>query len=75
MTKSAIILGVTGAIIIAAYFLFQNQEVQAPIVDPKCEPGYELVGEGCIPAKDACELQGDQYHYHESTEECHPHTE
>lgn len=45
-------------------------EAQPPIVDPICEPGYELVGEGCIPASEACELGGDDYYYDEETQEC-----
>lgn len=47
-----------------------TQEIQAPIVDPICEPGYELVGEGCIPASEACELGGDDYYFDEATQEC-----
>jgi hypothetical protein len=82
MTKSAVLMGVIVALGIAGFFLFGQNAVtpsehstntQAPIVDPMCEPGYERVGEGCIPSKEACEMQGDEYHYHEENGECHPH--
>jgi hypothetical protein len=62
------------ALIIATYFvLFQNQnETQAPIVDPTCGPGYELVGEGCMTHDEACKLQGDNFFYDISEERCLP---
>jgi len=71
MNKTAIAVLIAIALVVAAVVLFGKQNVaQAPIVDPICEPGYELVGEGCIPAKEACELGGDQYYFDEATEEC-----
>lgn len=41
-----------------------------PIIDPTCEPGYELVGEGCLPMSEVCALQGDGYVFDEGTQSC-----
>lgn len=41
-----------------------------PIIDPTCEPGYQLVGEGCLPMSEVCELQGDGYVFDEATQSC-----
>lgn len=41
-----------------------------PIIDPTCEPGYTLVGEGCMPNADVCQLQGDGYVFDEATQDC-----
>ncbi len=70
MPKTAISVGVVVAIGIAIYFAIFVNSAEAPIIDPTCEPGYELVGEGCIPASEACELRGDQYYFDESKQEC-----
>ena len=35
-----------------------------------CPTGTERIGEGCISHKEACELQGDQYHYDTATQKC-----
>lgn len=73
MNKTIVIIGVAVAVAIAAYVLLGNQgTAQAPIVDPVCGEGYELVGEGCMTHQEACELQGDGYRYHEDTERCDP---
>jgi hypothetical protein len=72
MNKTIVAVLIALAVAIAAFFvLFGKQEVaQAPIVDPQCPEGYELVGEGCMTAKEACELGGDQYYFDEAKEQC-----
>lgn len=59
------------AIAVAAYVVFfTDNRAMAPIVDPECPRGYELVGEGCMTHEDACALQGDNYSYDEVLGEC-----
>ena len=71
MNKIIVSVLITIALVVAAFVLFGKRNVaQAPIVDPTCEPGYTLVGEGCISLKDACELQGNRYYFDEATEQC-----
>jgi hypothetical protein len=72
MNKTAAGISIAIALAVASFFvLFGKQnEAQAPIVDPTCEPGYTLIGEGCISLKDACELQGNQYYFDEASEQC-----
>jgi hypothetical protein len=71
MNKITIAVLIALAVAIAAFVLFGKQNVaQAPIVDPECPEGYELVGEGCVSAKEACELGGDQYYFDEAKEQC-----
>lgn len=41
-----------------------------PIIDPTCEPGYTLVGEGCMTNAEACQLQGDGYVFDEAIQDC-----
>lgn len=70
MTKTAIILGVV-AIAIALFLVFFGAKgTPGPIVDPVCDEGYQLVGEGCMPNSEACELQGDNYYYDAILNEC-----
>ncbi|MFZ2555308.1 MAG: hypothetical protein WAZ27_02180 [Minisyncoccia bacterium] len=71
MTKAVAGIGIAVALAVAAYvLLFSPNDAQAPIVDPTCQPGYVLVGEGCMPVKDACELGGDGYYFDEAQQEC-----
>lgn len=71
MNKITIAVLIALALAIAAFVLFGKQNVaQAPILDPQCPEGYELVGEGCISAEEACELGGDQYYFDEAKEQC-----
>lgn len=71
MTKTTITAVIAIAIVAAlVFFVFGKDVAHAPIVDPTCEPGYELVGEGCITHDEACKLQGDQYYFDEAAQEC-----
>lgn len=71
MQKTAIVVRIATALgIVLVFLLFGRDSAQAPIIDPKCAAGYELVGEGCIPEKETCELRGDEYHYDETKQEC-----
>lgn len=74
MIKAILVICVAIAIGAVIYVvLFQNQnETMSPIVDPQCEAGYTLVGEGCMTLQEACELQGDNYYYDISEEKCLP---
>jgi|GEM_PF-2566294 len=70
MNKMALFAGIAVLILIATYVIFGGNEAQAPIVDPVCPEGYALVGEGCMPLKDACENRGDNYFFDELAKEC-----
>lgn len=67
-TAATVAVLVVGALLVFA--LFGRNSAEAPIVDAECPQGYERVGEGCMPAKDACEIGGDQYYYDETKQEC-----
>lgn len=70
MSKTAIIL--VGLAVGAAlvFFMFGKDTVSEFAATDECPAGYEVVGEGGMPAKDACELAGDQHYFDEMTEEC-----
>ncbi len=75
MAKTAAIIAVAVLGIGLVFLMFGKTDApeMAPIVDPTCEPGTERVGEGCMPLKDACEIQGDNYYFDESQQKCLQH--
>ncbi len=69
-TAVAIITVMLGFVFILLMIGRADAPEMAPIVDPICAPGYELVGEGCISTKEACEIQGDNYYFDEEQRRC-----
>ena len=68
----SLVLAVAVFVGIFAVLALKPVDSLPPIIDPTCEPGYVLVGEGCMTEQEACELQGDQYVFDESIPGCIP---
>lgn len=69
-STTSLVVAILILIGIFAWLALKPDDSLPPIIDPTCESGYTLVGEGCMTNAEACQLQGDGYAFDEATQAC-----